>query len=138
MIPMPLAVFGILLTLLQLAWHNFGGSRLPQAGMVAVDGDALPASGEGRPRTERTEGQFGRWGEAGACMMIALLVGLVFAAGIFPAIFVFSAGYLVLSRYCSLLRGTAYAALMTASIYLLFVTGLEMQPYHGLLTGWLF
>lgn len=137
MIPLPLAVFGILLTLVQLAWHNFGSRQMPQVEMITVDTGALPASGEGRPRTERTAEQLGRWGEAGAYAIVVLLVGLVFAAGIFPAVFVFSAGYLVLSRYCTPLRGLAYAALMTVSIYLLFVAGLEMQPYHGLLAGWL-
>lgn len=136
MIPLPLATFGILLTLLQLAWHNFGGGVVPQVDMITVDAGALPSSGEGQPRTERTEEQLGRWGEAGAYAMVALLVGLIFTAGIFPSVFVFAAGYLVLSGYCTLLRGLAFSALMTASIYLLFVVGLEMQPYQGLLAGW--
>jgi hypothetical protein len=137
MIPLPLAVFGILLTLVQLAWHNLGGGGVPQVDMITVDTGALPSSGDGQPRTERTEEQLGRWGEAGACGMVALLVALIFTAGMFPAVFVFAAGYLVLSGYCTPLRGLSYAALMTVSIYLLFVAGLEMQPYHGLLAVWL-
>ncbi len=137
MIPLPLAAFGILLTLLQFAWHNLGGGGVPQVDMISVDAGALPSSGDGQPRTERTAEQLGRWGEAGACGMVALLVALIFTAGIFPAVFVFAAGYLVLSGYCTLLRGLAFSALMTASIYLLFVAGLEMQPYHGLLADWL-
>lgn len=132
LIPQPLAVLGIVLTLIQLVWHNSGRSDAPAIEMISVDSSALPESGDGQPRTERTEEQLGRWGETGAYLIVALLVTLVFGAGIFPAIFVFTAAYLILSGYCSLLRGLACAALMTVSVYLLFVFGLEMQPYHGM------
>jgi hypothetical protein len=137
MIPLPLAVFGILLTLLQLAWHNLGRDGTPQIDMISVDTSAIPGGGDGQPRTERTEEQLGRWGETGAYAIVTALVALVFIAGIFPAAFLFAAAYLILSGYCTPVRGLAYAALMTASMYLLFVIGLEMQPYHGLLAGWM-
>ena len=132
LIPQPLAVFGIVLTLIQLAWHNLGRDSAPAMEMIRVDAGAIPADGEGRPREERTQEQLGRWGEAGAFGIVALLLALVFTAGIFPAVFLFTAGYLILSGYCTPLRGLAYSALMTLAIYLLFVAGLEMQPYHGL------
>jgi hypothetical protein len=137
LIPQPLAVFGIVLTLIQLAWHNLGRDSTPVMEMISVDTGAIPADGEGRPREERTQEQLGRWGEAGAFGIVALLLALVFTAGIFPAVFLFTAGYLILSGYCTPLRGLAYSALMTLAIYLLFVAGLEMQPYHGLLDAWL-
>lgn len=133
LIPQPLAALGIVLTLIQMAWHNSGRGDAPAIEMISVDSSALPASGDGQPRTERTEDQLGRWGEPGAYLIVALLLALVFGAGIFPAIFVFTAAYLILSGYCSLLRGLAHAALMTVAVYLLFVFGLEMQPYHGYL-----
>ncbi len=136
MIPQPLAVFGIVLTLIQMVWHNLGHEEPPTMEMISVDANAIPAGGEGRPREERTQEQLGRWGEAGAFAIVALLVTMVFTAGIFPAVFVFTAGYLILSRYCSLLQGLAWSALMTLAIYLLFVLGLEMQPYHGLPGAW--
>lgn len=137
MIPQPLAVFGIALTLIQLVWHNLGRDSTPAIEMISVDTSALPVDGEGRPREERTEEQLGRWGEAGAFAIVALLLAMVFIIGIFPAVFLFTAAYLILSGYCSLLRGLAYSTLMTVAIYLLFVAGLQMQPYHGLLDGWL-
>ena len=137
MIPQPLAVFGIVLTLIQMAWHNMGGEEPPTMEMISVDAGAIPEGGEGRPREERTEEQLGRWGEAGAFAIVALLVAMVFAAGIFPAVFLFTAGYLILSRYCTPLRGLAWSVAMTLAIYLLFVLGLEMQVYHGLLGQWL-
>ena len=65
----------------------------------------------------------------------ALLVAMIFAIGIFPTVFVFTAAYLILTRYCTAVRGLAYSAALTVSIYLLFAVALEMQPYHGLLAG---
>jgi hypothetical protein len=136
LIPQPLAVFGIALTLIQLVWHNMGRDTAPAMEMISVDAGAIPGDGEGRPREERTQEQLGRWGEAGAFCIVALLLALVFTTGIFPAVFLFTAGYLVLSGYCTPFRGLAYSVVMTLAIYLLFVGGLEMQPYHGLLGAW--
>ncbi len=136
LIPQPLAVFGIVLTLIQLLWHNMGRDETPRMDMISVDASAIPGSGDGQPRTERTEEQLGRWGEAGAFAIVGLLLALVFTLGIFPAVFLFTAAYLILSGYCTPLRGLAYSALMTVAIYGLFVAGLEMQPYHGLLDAW--
>lgn len=135
LIPLPLAIFGIMLTVVQLVWHNMGRSETPQIDMINVDTSAIPASTDGQPRTERTAGQLNQWGEAGAYFIVALLVALVFIAGIFPSIFVFTAAYMILTRYCTVVRGLAYSAALTALVYLLFAVALEMQPYHGLLEG---
>lgn len=135
LIPLPLAVLGIVLCLVQLAWHNFGRHDVPQAEMISVDTSAITANAEGQPRTERTEEQLGQWGEAGAYLIVALLVAMIFTVGVFPSVFIFTGGYLILTRYCTVPRGLAYAAALTVSVYLLFVVALEMQPYHGLLAG---
>lgn len=135
LIPLPLAVFGILLCVAQLAWHNLGRDDAPPAEMISVDTAAITANAEGQPRTERTEEQLGQWGETGAYLIVALLVAMIFTVGIFPTVFLFTAAYLILTRYCTMLRGLAYSAALTASVYLLFVVALEMQPYHGLLAG---
>ena len=135
LIPLPLAVFGIALTVAQFAWHNFGREDARPMEMISVDTSAITATGEGRPRTERTEEQLGQWGESGAYFIVALLVAMIFAIGIFPTVFVFTAAYLILTRYCTAVQGLAYSAALTVSIYLLFAVALEMQPYHGLLAG---
>ena len=70
-------------------------------------------------------------------MVVALLVAMIFTLGIFPTVFIFTAAYLILTRYCSPVRGLSYSAVLTLSVYLLFVMALEMQPYHGLLAGWM-
>lgn len=137
LIPLPLASFGIFLVVVQIIQHNFGRKDGKAAELIHVDTSAITASAEGQPRTERTEEQLGQWGEAGAYLIVALLVGMIFTVGIFPTVFVFTAAYLILTRYCTAVRGLTYSAVLTLSVYLLFVVALEMQPYHGLLAGWM-
>lgn len=130
MIPLPLAVFGILLTLLQLAWHNFASPDDLQMDMISVQ--TPDASAAEAPRVQEKKGP--SWlREAGAYGMVGLLLVLIFVTGIIPAAFLFTAGYFMVTRYCSWWRSLAYAGILTVSLYLLFVVALEMQLYHGLL-----
>ena len=132
MIPLPLAIFGIVLTLIQIAWHNLGSTRELQMEMISVQ--ALPGAGMDAPAAEPAAGKTPSWQrEAGAYGIVVALVALVMLAGIMPAIFVFTAGYFLLSGYCSWRASLLYTAIFTATAYLLFVVALEMQPYHGLL-----
>jgi len=137
LIPLPLAVFGIFLVVVQFIHHNWGRQDERPAELIDVDTSAITATAEGQPRTERTEEQLGQWGEFGAYMVVALLVAMIFTLGIFPTVFIFTAAYLILTRYCTTVRGLSYSAVLTLSVYLLFVMALEMQPYHGLLAGWM-
>lgn len=130
MIPLPLAVFGILLTLLQLAWHNFASPEDLQMDMISVQAPDAPAA-EAPQAQDRKRTSWLR--EAGAYGMVGLLLVLIFVTGVIPAAFVFTAGYFMVTRYCSWWRSLAYSGVLTVSLYLLFVVALEMQPYHGLL-----
>jgi hypothetical protein len=129
MIPLPLAIFGIVLTLIQLVWHNFGSTAELQMDMISVRvpdvaaGEAPVAPSEKAPW----------WREFVAYGMIGALLVLIFVTGVIPAAFLFTAGYFLVTRYCSWWRSLLYAATLTASLYLLFVVALQMQPYHGLL-----
>lgn len=129
MIPLPLAVFGIVLTLIQLAWHNFGSPENLQMDMISVHGpEALP----GDTPVIRASGP--AWlREAKAYGMVGVLLVLIFTVGVMPSAFLFTAGYFIVTRYCSWPLSLAYAAMLTVSLYLLFVVALEMQLYHGLL-----
>jgi hypothetical protein len=131
MIPLPLAIFGIVLTLVQLAWHNLGSTDELHMDMISVRApDAPEAEGHPAPKKEITW-----WREAGAYGIIGLLLVLIFAVGLMPAVFVFTGGYLWLSKFCSWQKSLIYTALLTASVYLLFEVALQMQPYHGLLAS---
>ena len=54
--------------------------------------------------------------------------------GIIPAVFVFTAGYFVLTRQYSWLVGLVYTTAFTLCVYVLFFTALQIEPYHGLLS----
>jgi hypothetical protein len=58
---------------------------------------------------------------------------LVVALGPVPAVFVFSAGYLSLTKHFGVVKAVTIAAAFAIAIYLLFVVGLELELYHGLL-----
>ncbi len=131
LIPLPLAVAGIVLTLIQLAWHNLGSTEELQIDMISVQAPELPAVGA---PLERTPQKRSAWrSEAGAYGMVAILVAMVFILGLMPTAFLFTAGYFLLTGYCSLWQSIFYAGLLTCSMYLLFVVALQMQMYHGLL-----
>jgi hypothetical protein len=132
LIPLPLAVFGIVLTLIQFAWHNLGSTDALQMDMIAVQTrDA--AAGE-TPAAQDTRPPGPAWlREVRACGMIGLLLVLTFVVGVLPSAFLFTAGYFMATRYCSWWLSLLYAAVLAVSLYLLFVVALQMQPYHGLL-----
>lgn len=134
MIPLPLAVFGIVLTLIQLAWHNLGSTDELRMDMISV---RAPDAPDAEAALAVPAKKVTWWHEAGAYGIIGLLVLIIFLVGLMPAVFIFTGGYLWLSGYCSLLRSLVYTTLLTASVYLLFEVALQMQPYHGLLAPWL-
>lgn len=129
MIPLPLAIFGIVLTLIQMAWHNLGSTDELQMDMIPVQ--APDAPGDDTPVPSPKEASWRR--EAAAYGMVGALIALIFIIGAMPAAFLFAAGYFGWTRYCTWRWSLVYAAMLTVSMYLLFVVALEIQPYHGLL-----
>lgn len=129
MIPQPLAIFGIVLTLIQLAWHNFGSTAELQMDMISVQAPDIPVAEVLETPLNKPSWQR----EAAAYGMIGVLLVLTFVTGVMPAAFLFTAGYFMVTRYCSWQLSLVYAAVLTGSLYLLFVVALQMQPYHGLL-----
>src|SRR5688572_15532031 len=130
MIPLPLAIFGIILTLIQLVWQNLGSTDALQMEMISVAERQIAAVTPEAPVPQK----LGGWKrEAGAFGIVALLLAMVLLIGPFPAVFLFTAGYFVLSRQYSWKAGLVYTFIFTACVYLLFGVALGIQPYHGLL-----
>lgn len=129
MIPQPLAIFGILLTLIQLAWHNLGSTAELKMDMISVQAPDIPVEEVLEAPVKKPSWQR----EAAAYGMIGVLLALTFATGVMPAAFLFTAGYFMVTRYCSWQLSLVYAGVLAGSLYLLFVVALQMQPYHGLL-----
>lgn len=129
MIPQPLAIFGILLTLIQLAWHNLGSTAELKIDMISVHAPDIPVEEVLEAPVKKPSWQR----EAASYGMIGVLLALTFATGVMPAAFLFTAGYFMVTRYCSWQLSLVYAGVLAGSLYLLFVVALQMQPYHGLL-----
>ncbi len=128
MIPLPLAILGIVLTLIQIAWHNFGSADELHMDMISVQTPVAPAGDAPAPEKKSPWRR-----EVAAYIMVGMLVAVVFLTGLIPAVFLFTATYFMLTHYCSWWRALVYSAILTASVYVLFVVALEIQPYHGLL-----
>jgi hypothetical protein len=127
MIPLPLAVFGIVLTLIQILWQNLRSTDELHIDMVSVQGPGAAAAAA-KPAKRVTWRQ-----EAGAFGIVGVLLGLILVTGIIPAVFLFTGGYFVVTRQYSWRASLIYTAILTAAVYLLFVVALQIQPYHGLL-----
>ena len=129
MIPYPLAIFGIVLTVLQVLWQNLRSTDELQMDMINVQpvgglSRSMPAE-PGRKTTWRDELR--------ALGVVGALIGLIFLVGIMPAVFLFTGGYFVLTRQYSWRASLIYTAILTASVYFLFSVALQVQPYYGLL-----
>ena len=134
MIPLPLAVFGIVLTVIQILWQNLRSTDELQMDMIAVrpvDDAAKPGDGT---EIAAAPGKAVTWREeAGALGIVAALLGLIFVTGLLPAVFLFTGGYFWVTRQYSGRASLIYTAVLTAAVYLLFEVALQIQPYHGLL-----
>jgi hypothetical protein len=131
LIPLPLAIFGLFLTVVQIVWQNVGSTEELQMDLVAVAGrpPAGPASAEAPGPGGKTSWRR----EAGAYGIVAILLTLMLTVGPIPAVFAFTGGYFVLTRQYSWLASLIYTVGFTVAVYLLFFAVLQIQPYYGLL-----
>jgi hypothetical protein len=136
MVPLPMAVFGALLVLIQLVWQNLRSTDELQVDLLEV-----LVKRDNKATTHQTSviepgrvdaGARGKR-EGVACGMVLVFLGLTLLLGPIPAIFVFTGSYFVMSRYCAWRRALIFAFVFTAVLYLLFVVTLQIQLYHGVL-----
>ena len=132
LVPVPIAIIAILLTAGQLIWQN-----LRAADELHVDVLELVAGRDGSERRKAAQNEAGPQqhtlaAQAKAFGMVAALLALFLVLGPLPAIFLFSAGYFILSGESSWLRGLTYAGLCTGTLYLIFGFILQVQLNRGL------
>lgn len=137
MVPVPVAAFGAIMMVIQIIWQNLRPAEELHVDLLEVltKREQAPASiEEAKTVGDKDAADRGpAWrNEAAAYGMVVLFTAMVLLTGPIPAIFVFTAGYLLLSRHCTWRRALVYTALFTAAIYLLFVVALEIQLYHGM------
>ena len=138
MIPLPLAIFGIVLTVIQILWQNLRSTEDLQIDLLPVAlGPVEPPAAAGAEQAQETRApaeQVPAWrAELRAIGIVGVLIALIMVTGIIPAVFLFTGGYFVVTRHYSWRIGIVYTSLFTASVYFMFVFALQIQPYHGLL-----
>jgi small-conductance mechanosensitive channel len=130
MIPLPLAVFGMVLTLLQIVWQNAGSTDVLQMDLISVAGRTAARESDAGKAADRRPS----WHrEAGAFGIVGALLSLILLAGPVPAVLAFTGGYFMVTRQYSWLVSLIYTVVFTLVVYLLFFVVLQIQPYHGLL-----
>jgi len=136
LVPLPIAAVGLLCLMVQIVRQNLGG------GLKKNTVNPLTLLTGGQPIAESEpeiaaapERDVRR--ELAAFGFVGLFVALIVALGPVPAVFLFCAGYLSISKHYALWKAVALAGAFAATVYLLFVVGLELQLYHGLLEPWI-
>lgn len=138
MIPLPLAIFGIVLTVIQILWQNLRSTEELQMELLPAAlsaGERPVATTAERAHDPAASGKRapGWRAELRAVAIVGVLIALIMVTGIISAVFLFTGGYFVLTRHYSWLVGIVYTSVFTASVYFMFVFALQIQPYHGLL-----
>lgn len=135
MIPLPLAILGAILTMVQIVWQNLSSTDELQMDMIEVQvRDAAAPMPVTPAEAKSSAGKTPSWREEAAAFgIVAVLLALVLLLGPVPAVFLFTGGYFLRTRHYSLRAGLIYTCIFTAATYLLFFVALEIQPYHGVL-----
>lgn len=142
LVPIPIAVLGLLLLGAQLVWQNL---RSPDELHVDIlefltRRGIDPTKGGGGARDEAADEQagppmdqsgFGR--EVFAFAKVAGFVGMFLLLGPFPAVFIFTFAYFSLTRHYRWAKAMVVTTVFVAVTYGLFVEVLDIQLYHGLL-----
>ena len=133
LVPLPIAGIGLACLLVQIMRQNRPG------GLSKNRFSPLALLTGGRP-TEDMEAETGArepgrdaHRELEAFGFVGGFVVLIVALGPVPAVFLFGTAFLAISRHLSIWKAIMMAGVFTTALYLLFVVGLELQLYHGLL-----
>ena len=144
LVPLPVAVLGVILAVAQLLWQNFrsvdelrinpldlvGSPRIPEA--ASATGSGIPVAPPSQTEVKRKPG-----GELGAFGLLVILLALVYGVGPLPAVFLFTAGYLGFSRHCTPARAILYGGICAVVLYGLFGFALGVPLNRGLLSGFI-
>lgn len=137
LVPVPIAILGIVLTLFQFAWQNLRAADTLNIDLLEVltrrgRNPDVVAGSDAEPPAAKPPGTDGRR-MAVAFGMVALFVAMIIAIGPIPSIFLFTGAYFVLSGHFRPGKAVLYAALFAAATYIVFVQILQLQLYNGYL-----
>ena len=124
LVPLPMAILGTILVAIQLAWQNLRSVDELQVDVLEfLTGHARTersaAGDQGSPVGNGTTKPAAMKNVIAFAMVAAILAGFLLLGPV-PAIFLFTAGYLILTGYSSWPRGLAYGAAFAALIVVVF------------------
>lgn len=138
LVPIPIAAIGILFIVGQMILQNLKSEdslHIDLLEFLTKQGDtadpALAATAAAPPAAVKRGPT--PMSEARALVIVALLVAIFMVLGPIPAMFVFCAGYFVVSRHYAAWKAIAYSAAWTLLVYLVFSAGLKVQLDRNLL-----
>lgn len=149
LVPVPVAVIGLALMVLQLILHNTGREDRLRVDLMDVvkRGQGGAKASEELHEAEEDEaahtaqeavgaGRIARPGRRSwiAVGMVVLFTGMVMLVGPLVGIFMFVAGYFGLVSGYRWLYSLLFSGALAAVLYLLFVELLETQLYYGILS----
>ena len=125
LVPLPMAILGAILVTIQLVWQNLRSVDELQVDVLefltgqartersALGGDQAAFVGNGTKNT-------GPMKNVVALGMVAALLAAFLLLGPIPAIFLFTAGYLIVTKHTTWPKGLAYGTVFTAIIMVVF------------------
>jgi len=118
-VPLPVAILGAALVALQLVWQNLrSADELNVDVLELLTGqvrEKAPRDGAGAPK-----GRSGVLKEASAYGAVILLLASFLLLGPIPSIFLFTAGFLILTEYFPWPKSLFYAAVLTILVVVVF------------------
>ncbi len=131
-VPLPVAILGAALVALQLVWQNLrSADELNVDVLELLTGqvrDKAPRDGAGAPK-----GRSGVLKEASAYGAVILLLASFLLLGPIPSIFLFTAGFLILTEYFPWPKSVLYAAVLTILVVVVFGHILQIPLDHSIL-----
>ena len=125
LVPLPMAVLGAILVTIQLIWQNLRSVDELQVDVLEFltgrsRSDSPISSSDQAPITGQGAKKGGAVKNLVAFAMVAVLLAAFLLLGPIPAIFLFTTGYLSLTKHSSWPRGLAYGAGFTVIIVVVF------------------
>ena len=133
LVPTPIAILGIALVLIQLVRQNLRDAKELHVDLFAsLTGRMQQEAAVEEPEPTILPGDQFR-AELRAGLFVALFAALMVLLGPVVAVFLFSTAFLTLTRHFEPAKALAVGLSFTAALYVLFVFGLQLQLYHGIL-----
>jgi hypothetical protein len=137
LVPLPIASLGLIFLVIQLIRQNLRDPKELQIDLLSSLTGRIASEHEASEQkpTNKTSDKFQR--ELTAIAFVTLFVGLIVLLGPIVAVLIFSTGFFLSTRHFTLGKALVVGTGFTLILYVLFVIGLQLQLYHGVLQSFI-